>query len=221
MKKLSMKQGMMRVGLACCLLLLTVGGAVQAWAQEDIIINEVLADPATDWDGNGSVNYKDDEWFEVLNVSANVVDLATYWVRDATGVDPHMQLHGLIAPGAVAVFYGSDAVAWQSANGHSTTGLSLNNGGDVVQLLRTVPGSTALELMYSVHYEAHMAVDDRSNGWNIDRNDWQLFDAMLPYTGALLPAGNGCAPTPGAANECGTSVPNEATSFGTLKSLFR
>lgn len=220
MEKTWMKPGKGSLCLGVCLVL-TVFGAVGVRAQEPIIINEVLADPASDWDGDGAVNYKSDEWIEVLNVSVDTVDLATYWVRDATGTDPHMQLYGLIGPGEAAVFYGSEAMAWQAANGVSTTGLSLNNGGDVVQLLRSIPGGSGLELMYSVHYEAHMAVDDRSNGWNVDRNDWQLFDALLPYNGSLLPAGNGCGPTPGLPNVCGISVPTEASSFGTVKSLFR
>ncbi len=222
MKNLSMKRLHTVAGVAALAVLLAVLGAGgAATAQEPIIINEILADPASDWNGDGSVDFKGDEWVEVRNVGPVTIDLSTYWLRDDTGDEPHLNLHGLIDPGAVAVFYGSDAVAWQSAQGLSTTGFSLNNDGDVVRLLRTIAGSVELELMYVAHYEDHMAEDDRSSGWNLELNDWQLFDALLPYTGSLEPAGNGCGPTPGLPNECGGSVANEATSYGALKAIYR
>ena len=216
MKNLSMK--CLPAMASAVLLMLTVGGAV---AQEPIILNEILADPATDWDGDGTVDFKNDEWIEVMNVGPDVIDLATYWLRDDTGDEPHLQLYGLINPGEVAVFYGSESVAWQAAQGVSTVGFSLNNSGDVVRLLRTIPGSAELELMFVAHYEDHMAEDDRSSGFNLNLYDWDLFDAMLPYTGTLLPAGNGCAPTPGAPNICPAPVANEAASFGAVKAIFR
>jgi len=202
------------------LALLTLGaGLVQA--QEPLIINEVLADPASDWNGDGSVDYKGDEWIEVRNVGPDVIDMSTYWLRDDTGDEPHLQLFGLIKPGDVAVFYGSDAVAWQAANGYATTGFSLNNGGDLVRLLRTIPGSTELELMFVIHYEDHMAEDDRSSGWNLEMSDWELFDGLNPYTGSLPPVVNGCEPTPGLPNACGGMVADEAISFGDIKAVYR
>ena len=198
-------------------LVLVATGAV---AQEPLVINEVLADPASDWDGDGTVDFKGDEWIEIRNVGPDPVDLSAYFLRDDTGDEPHLRLSGTLAPDAVKVFYGSEAVAWQAANGLSTTGFSLNNGGDIVRLLREIPGSTELELMYVIHYEDHMAEDDRSNGWNLGVFDWLLFDALSPYSGTLEPGGTGCAPTPGLPNECGL-VPNESTSFGAVKSLYR
>ncbi|MCB1184264.1 lamin tail domain-containing protein [bacterium] len=200
--------------------LLLVGVAGAASAQEPLIINEILADPASDWDGDGLVDFKGDEWIEVRNVGPDMIDLSTYWLRDDTGTEPHLQLFGELAPEGIAVFYGSDAVAWQAANGYSTTGFSLNNGGDVVRLLRSIPGSEELELMYVAHYEDHMAEDDRSCGWQADMFDWVLFDGLWPYTGSLEPGSTGCVPTPGLPNVCG-SVAVEARSFGAVKSLFR
>jgi len=232
MKQLFTKRDRLRGGLsaepfrltAAVVVAVLVGGlatAGAALAQEPIIINEVLADPARDWNDDGVVDFKGDEWIEVRNVGPDVIDLSTYWLRDDTGDEPHMQLYGLINPDEVAVFYGSEAVAWQASQGLSTTGFSLNNSGDVVRLLRTIPGSDELELMYVIHYEDHMAEDDRSNGWNTEVNDWQLFDGLLPYTGSLEPQGNGCEPTPGVANTCSGSVADEATSFGDIKARYR
>jgi hypothetical protein len=206
------------VAVLAAVLTFLVGPAV---AQEPLIINEILADPASDWNGDGIVDLKTDEWVEVRNVSPDPVDLSTYWLRDDTGDELHLQLFGQLAPDAVAVFYGSDAVAWQVAQGLSTTGLSLNNGGDVVRLLRSVPGSLELELMWVAHYEDHMAEDDRSCGYNEELSDWELFDALLPYSGSLQPAGNGCPPSPGAPNRCGGLVAAESHTFGGVKAIFR
>ncbi len=215
MKNLSMKW---LPSLALVALLLANGAAL---AQEPIILNEIMADPASDWDGDGTVDFKNDEWIEVMNVGPDVIDLSTYWLRDDTGDEPHLQLHGLIAPGNVAVFYGSEAVAWQQAQGISTVGFSLNNSGDVVRLLRTIPGSTELELMFVAHYEDHMAEDDRSSGFNLNLYDWELFDALNLYTGTLEPGSTGCVPTPGIPNMCDGPVANEASSFGSVKAIFR
>jgi hypothetical protein len=221
MKHLSMTRPHALSGVVALAAVLLVWGVTGAAAGEPLIINEVLADPARDWDGDGLVDFKDDEWVEVRNVGIESVDLSTYWLRDDTGDEPHLQLFGQLGPGEVAVFYGSDAVAWQEAQGLATTGFSLNNGGDVVRLLRTIPGRPELELMYVIHYEDHMAEDDRSNGWNEALSDWELFDALLPYNGSLLPAGNGCAPTPGAPNICSGSVASEAVSLGSVKAAYR
>ena len=89
--------------LVILLLALTVAG-VQA--QEPLIINEVLADPASDWNGDGAVDFKGDEWVEVRNVGPDVIDMSTYWLRDDTGDEPHLQLFGLIEPGDVNNFGG-------------------------------------------------------------------------------------------------------------------
>jgi hypothetical protein len=197
------------------------GLVATAAGQEPLIINELLADPARDWNGDGVVDFKTDEWIEVRNVGPDPIDLGTYWLRDDTGDEPHLQLFGLLAPDQVAVFYGSDAVAWQASQGLSTTGFSLNNGGDVVRLLRTIPGSLDLELMWVAHYEDHMAEDDRSCGYNEEISDWELFDGLLPYNGTLQPSGNGCPPTPGRTNRCGGNVATEGHTFGGLKAIFR
>ncbi len=221
MKNLSMKLSTGGRGLTLVFLLLILASAGGATAQEPLILNEILADPASDWNGDGVVDFKGDEWIEVYNDSLEPIDLSTYWLRDDTGDEPHLQLFGLLAAGDVAVFYGSDAVTWQEANGLATTGFSLNNGGDVVRLLRTIPNSAALELMYVAHYEDHMAADDRSSGYNLNGYDWDLFDALNPYNGALLPAGNGCAPTPGLLNICDGLVATENHSYGTVKAFYR
>ena len=75
-------------------------------------------------------------------------------------------------------------------------------------LMRTIPGSTELEPMFVAHYEDHMAEDDRSSGFNLNLYDWDLFDALNPYSGSLVPGGTGCLPTPGTPNICDGLVAN-------------
>ena len=115
------------------------------------------------------------------------------------------------------MFYGYHAVAWQTENGAGSSGLSLNNSGDTVQLLRThadLPDS--LVVVDEKIYGAHEGADDRSTGRLPDGSDWSLFDALNPYSGDELPAGNGCPPSPGTSNEC-DETPVDAATWSRVK----
>jgi hypothetical protein len=197
--------------------------AARAELDPGIIINEVLADPATDWNGDGAVDAKNDEWIEIRNIDTVPIDLSDYWLRDSTGTAPDFRLSGVADPGEHIVFFGSDAVAWQAANGVAQNGFALNNSGDLVQLLRTVPGTDPIqyELMFAVLVRDHEAEDDRSAGFDLDHIEWLLFDALNPYTGAVHPTGSGCPPSPGAENICGGQVPAETATFGEVKATYR
>ncbi len=225
MKNLSMTKPPLRpLILMGIFLLLTSGGGAIAQLDDPVFINEVLADPASDWDGDGAVDFKGDEWIEIQNNGPEAVDLSIYFLRDALGEEPDFRLYGILETGATAVFYGSDAVAWQTEMGMATTGLSFNNSGDLIQLLRaylTSEGEPAFELMFVISYDDHEAEDDRSCGFNPDASDWILFDALNPYGGNREPVGTGCAPSPGALNLCGGLVAVEDQSFGQVKAIFR
>lgn len=192
-------------------------------ARAAVVINEILADPARDWDGDGVLDSRDDEWVEVLNTGPGPVDLVSYWLRDDAAGGPRLNLFGVLEAGQTAVFFGSQAVAWQQETGATVAGLALNNSGDRVVLLRTVAGSDplAFEDVDDVDYTSHQVADDRSCGWSVQRDQWLLFDALNPYTGTLEPAGSGCAPTPGAPNLCDSSVDVQDSSFGELKATYR
>lgn len=211
------------VALALAVLTVAAVLAGASPAQGAVIINEILADPASDWDGDGAVDARGDEWIEVLNTGPDAVDLTAYWLRDDAVTTPRLNLFGILPAGEAAVFYGSQAVAWQEEVGQTTAGFALNNGGDRVVLLRTVAGSDplALEDVDQADFTDHQAEDDRSCGWSTDRSAWRLFDALLPYTGSLEPQGTGCPPTPGLPNACGEEVGVQATSLGSLKAAYR
>jgi hypothetical protein len=184
-------------------------------------LSEILADPASDWNGDGEVHFRDDEWIEVTNTGPETVYLTEYFVKDAMDDEAHLNLFGVLAPGEVAVFYGSNAVAWQQENGHAMTGLSLNNGGDEVTLWRGDPGYPGAELVDMYIYVDHEAEDDRASGRLHLGGEWALFDGLNPYVGTTVPLGTGCDPSPDVLNDCQPNVPSAPFSWGTVKVDYR
>ncbi len=205
--------------MSCLALALVLAAAWAPPAAAQVRLNELMADPASDWDHDGLYDYKSDEWIEVVNTGAAPVDLRNYWVRDEAASEPRFHLDGVIDPGEAAVFYGSDAVAWQSANGISTAGFSLNNGGDTLYLLQGPEGGPWITVE-TVAFPDHAADDDRSYGVDDESGQWMLFDGLSPYTGDTPPTGSGCDPTPGEPNYCHTQVPTEVKSLGMIKAGF-
>jgi hypothetical protein len=184
-------------------------------------LSEMLADPARDWDGDGEVNLRDDEWLEVTNTGPGWVDLSEYWVRDALGDEPHLNLQGTLGPGDVALFFGSDAVLWQQGAGYATTGLSFNNAGDEISLWRGDPLLPEAQMVDMYIYADHEAEDDRSSGRLHLDGEWALFDGLNPYTGAIEPLSTGCSPSPGVLNDCTPEVRAEGVSWGWIKNIYR
>ncbi len=184
-------------------------------------LSEILADPVSDWNGDGEVHFRDDEWIEVTNTGPEGVDLSAYYLKDALGDDSHLNLSGVLFPGESAVFYGSDAVAWQQANGLTITGLSLNNSGDTVELLYDDPDASELVLVDIYFYVDHEADDDRASGRLPDSGEWMLFDGLNLYNGDTPPWSTGCEPTPGVPNDCVPNVPNQPATWGQIKVDYR
>jgi hypothetical protein len=183
-----------------------------------LVLNEILAGPARDWDGNGAFSSRDDEWVEIENVDLAPLDLTGWLITDGDQI-PRYALSGTLAPGERHVIFGSDSYNWERANGEPAFGLSLSNSGDKVMLWKVTGVDTVL--MDSYAYGSHEAAADRSVGRVPDgTGSWALFDGLDPYTGTLPPAGNGCPPTPGEPNVCG-STPVEHRSWGRLKTLYR
>lgn len=205
------------------LLLTALPAALPTAARADIILNEILCNPEQDWDGDGTPSFKGDEWIEVLNTGPGPEDLTRYYLRDIYGSDPHLQLTGVLEPGAVAVFYGSEAMAWQTAHGFSDYGFALNNTGETVELLHELgeDGAFEFELVDAVTMLPHETDTDRSSGWAADGSGWVLYDAWNEYGGSLQPGTSGCQPTPGELNVCVPLVPVERKSWGVIKTFYR
>ncbi len=185
-------------------------------ARAGLVINELMAAPASDWNGDGQIDYKNDEWVEILNTGLSPADLTGLYLKDSTGDAYHYGFDGVLLPGEVRIVYGSDAVAWQADHGAGSSGLSLNNGGDTLELWRDLPDPRILSVVDVVPIPAHAGGSDRAMGRLPDTLEWVLFDALNPYHGDLLPPGTGCSPSPGQANKCNV-VPVEEASFGRVK----
>lgn len=183
-----------------------------------IRLNEILADPASDWDGDGQVDSRGDEWIEITNVGTTPLELSSYRLGDESGgYKWRYGFSGTLYPGAVMVIYGSQALAWQGGSGFPAYGLSLNNAGDTVYLYRLSGADTIAVDSYS--YSSTEVQDDRSVGRNPDgTGSWSMFDGLNPYSGAGPPYSTGCNPTPGGSNGC--STPTEKGSWGSIKSLY-
>jgi len=197
---------------------LTVFPFGHGWAQ--VCLNEILADPASDWDGDGALGSKNDEWVEVINAGVSSVDLSAYRLGDLSGgYTWRYGFSGTLPAGAVVLVHGSDSQVWQAANGFAVAGLSLNNTGDTVFLYKIEGTDTLVADSYA--YGAHEVLDDRSTGrMPDDTAEWRVFDQLNPYTGTNPPLGTGCSPSPGLVNDCEPHVPVEDTTWGAIKVLF-
>ncbi len=186
-------------------------------ASTGLRLSEILAGPARDWDGDGVYDSKSDEWVEVQNCDAGAISLDEYRMTDADRT-VRFALSGTLASGEVRLVTGSAAVAWQRSQGLATAGLSLNNSGDTVYLLRIAgPDTTVVD---SHAYGSIEGGSDRSIGRSSSvSEDWILFDSLNRYTGSGTPQGTGCAPTPGGVNGCASDV--NATTWGAIKRLYR
>jgi hypothetical protein len=183
-----------------------------------VLLNEILADPNSDWDGDGAVNSKSDEWVEITNTGSTTVNLGDYRLSDlSAGMDFRFALSGNLGPGETRAFLGAEVVVWQEANGVSTFGLSLNNSGDTVYLYRIAGSDTSAVDSYA--YGTNQVKDDRSVGRHPDGGAaWVIFDGMNPYTGSDYEVASGCRPSLGAIAACPT--PTELSTWGRVKTRY-
>jgi hypothetical protein len=184
----------MRYALHFCLVaLLTASVVIPHVSFAGLAINELLPGPGSDWDGDWDANSKKDEWAEVINCGTATVDLAGYRLLNGADRRPVYGFSGSLMPGKTVTVYGSDAVAWESGNGQSSIGLSLNNGGDILWLVDVSSGDTVV--VDSISYQSGDVGYDVSIGRAPDGTGaWSLFDHFQPK------GGNDSDPTPGALN---------------------
>ncbi len=213
----------MRLGPLCLCLLFALpahlpGSSTPACADAALRLNEFMAGPARDWDGSGTFSSRDDEWVEVVNTGATPLALAGFLITDGDSL-PRYALSGTLAPGEHLLVTGKQSYDWEKATGFPAFGLSLANTGDSVLLWQVAGAETLLVDAYT--YKSHEAAADRAVGRFPDATGaWVIFDALNPYTGSALPKGNGCAPTPGNVNICG-STPVGRMPWGRMKTIYR
>ncbi|MBU1699295.1 MAG: lamin tail domain-containing protein [Candidatus Eisenbacteria bacterium] len=184
----------------------------------DLALNEMMGDPASDWDGDGVYDYRGDEWVEVINTGGSTIDLSSYRLGDPLTLA--YGFTGDLGPGDVLVVYGSESKEWESDNGYSSFGFNMSNDGDTVILYQISGGDTLI--VDSHTFNTYEAEDDRSSGRYPDGDGgWEIFDFLNPYFGGTAPFGNGLEPTPGSLNTGLTPTPTRETTWGSIKSIYQ
>jgi len=111
---------------------------IPAPTESRIVINEVLADPTTDANGDGYRHFAEDEFIELHNTGSTAVELAGWSIADNVMVRFTFPLGARIEPGSyVVVFGGGDPETFSGLPEvpvFTSTGLYLNNTGDSVFL---------------------------------------------------------------------------------------
>jgi predicted extracellular nuclease len=119
-----------------------------------VVINEFLADPATDLSGDanndGTRDSSDDEFVEIVNISGAALDLSGWTLADGFTARHTFPAGTVIADQCAIVVFGGGAplggfggALVQTASGGS---LGLNNGGDTITL--SDGGSISIEVSY-------------------------------------------------------------------------
>jgi hypothetical protein len=184
-------------------------------AEAQVVINEIMADPASDWsttDGDDEYGSLNDEWVEIMNAGSAAVDITGWRLRDAVSDSSwRFGFSGVIQPGCLLVVYGNEAYDWEDANGYPRYGLSMNNAGDTIALVAADLSTVVDEIAYA----SFQVLDDRSYGRLPDGGPgWAVYDALNP----LNPPETGMPPTPGAPN---VGSPVESANWGRIKALYR
>jgi len=184
-------------------------------ARAGVTINELMADPASDWspsDGNEEYHSMEDEWIEIYNDGFEAVDITGWRLRDAVSDSSwRYGFEGEIDPGEVIVVYGNEAYDWEEAHGFPKNGLSMNNSGDTMTLVE----GDLVSVVDLITYESFQVLDDRSYGRLPDgAANWEVYDALNP----LDPPATNLPPTPGMPN---VGSPVEAARWGSIKALYR
>jgi hypothetical protein len=182
-----------------------------------LLLNEFVAGPARDWDGNGTFSTRDDEWVEVCNTGPDALELSPFLVTDGDRL-PRYAFSGTLGVGERRLVFGRESYDWEKAHGFPAYGLSLSNTGDTVMLWQVAGAETLLVDSYT--YQSHEAAADRAVGRRTDGGPWALLDGLNPYVGTVPPQGTGCTPTPGLANVC-DDTPARTPTWGRLKTLYR
>ena len=131
----------------------TVPAAVCDPVTQDLIINEILADPGTtDGDANndGTINTSEDEFVELYNVGNQPLDISGYTMEDGYTTRHTFPAQTTIGSGEFFVLFGGGSVDNFNGNSQvsSSGSLGLNNGGDDV-IIKNTAGVVVVTVTYS------------------------------------------------------------------------
>ncbi len=134
-------------------------------AGANVLINEMLANPAKDWNGNGAISGMDDEFLELYNSGNQSVDLSGYILKDtvyrSTPGEYALADGTVIGPGEFLTIFVSESGVFQG------------NDGDAIKLY-DAKGNLVDEKEYS------LAVADVSFARIPDGGQWNNSTAPTP-----------------------------------------
>jgi hypothetical protein len=178
----------------------------------NVVINEFLPHPRTDWNGDGTIN-TGDEYIELINMGTEPINVQKWKLDNGGGSANSYALPSLtLLPRQMAVFY------------HADTGIPLSDTGSSVRLLKP-DGHTADIYNYPVVTAADRTwcrLPDGTGGWGFTCRPTpglpnERFIPTTPGTGSGEEAGSFClmntAPVPVQSAECsspGTKMWGEA-----------
>lgn len=165
LKLFTIRALLLAIGLA--LSMFTVISDMQSKADGstmDVVINEFMARPNSDWDGDYIYDSSDDEWIELHNPTDTIVNVTGCFIADGGSAWQMIEKDGEIPPFGFLVIFGSDNAS-----------LSLNNGGDTIELYDK-DGVTLIDsYIYSETYQ------DESEGRETDgASSWKFFSVPTP-----------------------------------------
>ena len=183
-----------------------VPACAQTVAPGDLVFTEIMADPSSG--GGDPVS----EWFELHNPTARPLDLAGFGLSDLDGqpVRRHVITRSVVVPpgGFVVLAHTTGAgLGFVPAYEYGATALSLNNGGDQLELTDRTGVvidvvDYALATFPAVQSGVSLDTAERTAAGNDAGAAWCASDAA-PFNAA------GERGTPGASGSCGAVAPRE------------
>jgi hypothetical protein len=146
------------------MVLCTYGIRAQVASRNDIVINELMADPSP------QLGLPNNEWIELRNTSSTAFNLLGWRIGDATGQSGPMPSYNLLPDSFVVVCTGS-AIAAMSVYGPAiavTSFPSLDNTGDVIYLR-----SPQNRIIHAVSYSDAWYQNElkKDGGWSLEMID--------------------------------------------------
>jgi hypothetical protein len=132
----------------------TISGTVPAAAcdpvTQDLIINEVLGDPDSDANEDGTYDYSDDEFIEFYNIGSAPLDISGYTISDNSGLKHTFPANSVINPSEFLIVFGGGVLNNFTGNAQlaSSGSIGITNGGDILTV-KNVAGAEVLVFTYT------------------------------------------------------------------------
>ena len=164
-----------------------------------VVINEILADPDEDSNGDGILSTDDDEFIEIINNTGVTQDISNWTIEDATEVRHTFNANTLLNSNESIVVFGGGTPTGINGLVQITSSLSLNNTGDDV-ILRNSSGEIVDQYSFG---------SEGNSGTSLARHP-DITGSFVLHTDIIS---NSVSFSPGTKNSDGTPLPIELIYF--------